>query len=69
VSGFSEAYALDNDYRTAHHGAELMVPAFGKMRAHTIAGPADGAGPTVVLQEDGLTITAFAVDHAPIRPA
>jgi ribonuclease Z len=69
VNGFSEAYALDNDYRTAHHGAALMVPAVGRMEAHTIAGPASEAGPTVVLQEDGLTITAFAVDHAPIRPA
>jgi len=69
VNGFSEAYALDNQYRTAHHGADVMVPAVGKMEAHTIAGPADGAGPSVVLQQDGLTITAFAVDHSPIHPA
>ncbi len=69
VNGFSEAYALDNGYRTAHHGADLMVPAVGKMEAHTIAGPADGAGPTVVLRENGLTVTAFAVEHAPIHPA
>ncbi len=69
VRGFSEAYALDNEYRSAHHGADLMVPAVGKLEAHTIAGPAEGAGPTVVLQQDGLTITAFAVDHSPIYPA
>jgi ribonuclease Z len=69
VNGFSEAYALDNGYRTAHHGADIMVPAVGTMEAHPIAGPAAGAGPTVVVQEDGLTITAFAVDHAPIAPA
>ena len=69
VHGFSEAYALDNDYRTLHHGADTMVPAIGKMEAHTIAGPAAGAGPTVVLQDAGLTITAFAVDHTPIQPA
>lgn len=69
VNGFSEAYALDNGYRTAHHGADVMVPAVGKMEAHPVAGPADGAGPTVVLKDQGLTITAFAVDHAPIHPA
>jgi ribonuclease Z len=69
VHGFSEAYALDNDYRTAHHGADVMVPAVGKMEARPVAGPAAGGAPAVVLQEDGLTITAFAVDHAPIHPA
>lgn len=69
VHGFGEAYALDNEYRTAHHGADMMVPAVGRMEAHPIPGPADGAGPTVVLQQDGLTVTAFAVDHTPIRPA
>ena len=69
VNGFAEAYALDNGYRTAHHGADVMVPAVGKMEAHTIAGPAEGGGPTVMLQDGDLTITAFAVDHAPIHPA
>jgi ribonuclease Z len=69
VAGFSEAYALDTGYRIAHHGADLMVPEVGRMQANPIAGPASGAGPTVVLEQDGLTITAFAVTHTPVEPA
>ena len=69
VAGFAEAYALDSGYRTAHHGAALLPPDVGRMQAEVIAGPAEGAGPTVVLQESGLTITAFAVNHKPVIPA
>jgi ribonuclease Z len=69
VAGFNEAYALDSGYRVAHHGRELLPPEVGVMEARVIAGPAEGAGPTVVLEEAGLTIQAFAVNHAPVRPA
>ncbi len=69
VAGFTEAYALDSGYRIAHHGAALLPPDVGRMQARVIAGPAEGAGPTVVLQEGGLTITAFAVNHKPVVPA
>jgi len=69
VAGFTEAYALDSGYRTAHHGAALLPPDVGRMQAQVIAGPAEGAGPTIVIQEGGLTITAFAVNHKPVVPA
>lgn len=69
VAGFAEAYAVDSGYRTAHHGAALLPPDVGRMRAQVIAGPAEGRGPTVVLQEGGLTVTAFAVNHEPVIPA
>lgn len=69
VAGFSEAYALDSGYRTAHHGAELLPPDVGRMEAHVVPGPAERGGSDVVLDEDGMTITAFAVKHPPIRPA
>lgn len=69
VAGFTEAYALDSEYRTAHHGAALLPPEVGRMDPQVIAGPAAGAGPAVVLQEEGLTITAFAVNHKPVIPA
>jgi ribonuclease Z len=69
VAGFSEAYALDSGYRVAHHGAELLPPEAGRMQAHPIPGPADGAGPTVVLEDGGLVITAFLVHHDPVKPA
>ncbi len=63
VAGFEEAYALDTGYRIAHHGAELMDPAKGRMEARSV--PAAG----VVLEENGLTVTAFAVEHDPVKPA
>ncbi|MBI1814036.1 MAG: MBL fold metallo-hydrolase [Deltaproteobacteria bacterium] len=69
VAGFTEAYALDSGYRTAHHGAALLPPDVGRLEAVVIAGPAEGAGPTVVVREGGLTITAFAVNHQPVSPA
>jgi len=69
VAGFGEAYALDSGYRVAHHGAELLPPDVGRMEAHPIPGPANGAGPTVVLEDDGLVVTAFLVHHDPVKPA
>jgi len=57
VAGFAEAYALDSGYRTAHHGAAFLPPDVGRMEAQVIAGPAESAGPTVVLQEGDLTVT------------
>ena len=66
VAGFSEAYALDSQYRIAHHGADFLPPAAARMEAHVIPIP---SGPTLAVQEGGLEIRAFAVNHAPVRPA
>jgi ribonuclease Z len=69
VSGYSEAYALDSAYRTAHHGPVVMNPERGRMEAkpfEVVPGEASG---TVVLEENGLVVRAFLVDHAPIKPA
>jgi ribonuclease Z len=68
VAGFNEAYALDVVYRAAHHGADFMPPAVGVMSAQPIAF-SEGAASAVVHEADGLRITAFLVDHAPISPA
>ncbi len=69
VAGFSEAYALDRSYRTAHHGPEVMNPEKGMMEAKPFdVDEKDPAG-TVVLAENGLVVHAFLVDHAPIKPA
>ncbi len=66
VAGFNAGYATDNTYRIAHHGAEVVPPS----GAGGIARPFDMAGlATVVLERDGLRITAFKVDHEPIEPA
>lgn len=66
VAGFNEAYALDNGYRTAHHGPAIMPPAGagGIALPFTIA-----AAPVVVVDADGVKITAFRVNHAPVDPA
>jgi ribonuclease Z len=61
VHGFLEAYALDTDYRVAHHGEHF---ARDGMKADVRE-----VEPGVVYDEDGLTIRMFGVDHAPIEPA
>lgn len=69
VQGFNLAYTLDKGYRIAHHG-EQTVPASGsggEARPFTLA--PDSTDGQVVLQQDGLTVTAFPVDHTPIFPA
>lgn len=62
VAGFNEAYALDTGYRVAHHGADFLQPEAEKMVAHPVE-------PGVILDQDGLRITAFAVPHKPVVPA
>jgi ribonuclease Z len=69
VNGFNGAYALDRTYRVAHHGATILPPsgAGGVARPFTLVDESDAS--QIVLQQGGLTITAFAVDHHPVFPA
>jgi ribonuclease Z len=69
VAGFEEAYALDAGYRTRHHGAELLPEATGRLEARTIPAPARDAASWPVFEEDGLRVSAFSVDHDPVKPA
>lgn len=62
VAGFNEAFALDYGYRVAHHGAAMLPLELAVLEARTMA-----AG--VVLDQGGLVVTAFPVDHAPVAPA
>jgi len=75
VGGFAQAYALDEGYRVAHHGAALLPPAKWEMQPIVVkidtpvgVSPCVG-GSATVLEENGLKVTAFTVDHAPIAPA
>ncbi|MDB5469103.1 MAG: beta-lactamase domain protein [Caulobacter sp.] len=68
AAGFSEAYAIDNGYRTAHHGAAVAPPSGGGFAAQPFAMP-QGQGSVVVLDDGGLRVTAFRVDHGPVEPA
>jgi ribonuclease Z len=66
--GFDTAYRQDYGYRVAHHG-EAVVPRSGAgARAVAFALPADGAG-EVLIDRDGVRVTAFRVDHDPVEPA
>ena len=68
VDGFNQAYGLDAVYRHAHH-SDLVAPLSGKgMSAAEFTPPAMGETITVFEQE-GLTVTAFSIDHAPVSPA
>jgi ribonuclease Z len=68
VSGFNTAYAQDARYRNAHHG-ETVAPLAGHgMIATEWPLPPPGEA-TTVLERDGVRVTLFAVDHAPVSPA
>lgn len=69
VEGFNKAYSLDSGYRIAHHSREIMPPtgAGGIARPFTL-GPEEDAS-VVVVDKDGVKITAFKVDHRPVVPA
>jgi ribonuclease Z len=68
VAGFQEAYALDTRYRIDHHGADFLPEDRGRMQAIAFVAP-PGSAPVPVLEEGGLKITAFSVDHQPVVPA
>ncbi|WP_334164390.1 MBL fold metallo-hydrolase [Phenylobacterium sp.] len=73
VAGFNEAYRLDQGYRTAHHGAQVMPAATWPLVAHPVAltgPPTPARDRTAVVLDDGtLRITAIELDHGPIQPA
>ncbi len=68
VEGINTAYAADARYRVAHHGEDIMPPSGIGGVAQPFALPTDEAE-QIVYDQDGLTITAFAVNHEPVVPA
>ena len=67
VDGFNRIYALDYNYRTAHHGESLFPPETTGADARLILDPA--ATGSIIYEENGVTVTAYTVDHSPILPA
>lgn len=62
TDGLTAAFRLDSTYRIAHHGEATIPPSgFG------LVGTA--VAPGVVYDRNGVRITAFLVNHAPISPA
>ncbi len=68
VEGLNAAYAADVSYRITHHGADIMPPSGAGGEAQPFAMP-QGAEQRLIYDANGLTITAFAVDHRPVSPA
>lgn len=68
LAGFNEAYTADRGYRTAHHGDAVVSPGGFGGQALPFELPAD-SGRVVLLKAADLEIVAFAVDHAPVKPA
>jgi len=68
VKGFNMAYSLDTQYRIAHHGPEVTPPSGAGGMARTFHLPADKKA-MVIIDADGLKVTAFEVDHRPVKPA
>jgi ribonuclease Z len=66
IAGFNAAYAADNGYRVAHHGAEIVPPQGAGATAIPFALEGDSA---VVFDDGGVKVTAFRVDHTPVEPA
>ena len=67
VEGFNIAYATDKGYRVAHHG-EAIAPSSG-FGGTAVPFELDAAGNAIVLNEGGLTIEAFKVEHDPVEPS
>ncbi|MBX9795386.1 MBL fold metallo-hydrolase [Sphingomonas sp.] len=62
AAGFNQAYSIDRDYRIAHHGPKVVPPSGYGLAARPVP-------PGVVFAADGLVVTAFLVDHGPVKPA
>jgi ribonuclease Z len=69
VEGFNKAYEQDKAYRVAHHGEGTVPPSGAGGVARPFVLPEGEQARLTVLQEDGVTITAFSVDHSPVEPA
>lgn len=69
VEGFNLAYSLDSGYRVAHHGSVTAPPsgAGGTAKPFNLSIEEDAS--VVVIDDEGLKVTAFKVNHAPVSPA
>jgi len=67
VAGFNQAYALDAQYRTEHHGAKFLPIDAAPLVPVVVTMNAGGTAP--VFDENGLKVTAIKVHHDPVKPA
>src|SRR3990167_7254428 len=69
VAGFNAAYRIDGTYRTAHHGVDIANPEGRGGAPVPILMPIGPGGQAVVLDQDGVTVPAFRVNHQPVESA
>lgn len=73
VAGFNEAYALDGDYRSAHHGNGFLPREVSGMQAHVVAMPGEddrrNTRTTKAYVDGDFKVTAIEINHSPVRPA
>jgi|SaaInl5LU_22_DNA_1037371.scaffolds.fasta_scaffold01694_13 ribonuclease Z len=67
ANGINEAFGLDYDYRTGHHGEDILPRAAAGYVATPIL--ASETGLTEIINNDGLVVSVFKVSHPPIEPA
>jgi ribonuclease Z len=65
ITGLNEAYAIDQGYRLAHHGPEIMPPSGAGMDPREFAMPLNDGETIELYNKDGVRILVFRVDHAP----
>ncbi len=58
---------IENKHRVVHHGDHIMDVSKARAIAHEFKNVQGGK--EIIYNQDGITITAFDVDHAPIEPA
>jgi ribonuclease Z len=68
AEGFARAYQFDVRYRVAHHGAAVVPPEGAGFAPHPFTTPAPGAA-LVLIERDGIRVSAFRVEHEPVVPA
>lgn len=67
VAGFNMAYGPDRSYREAHHTTQIMPPSGGFSAAQEFTVPSVNG--QIILDNKGLKVTAFPVNHSPVDPA
>ncbi|MEM7117590.1 MAG: MBL fold metallo-hydrolase [Chloroflexota bacterium] len=68
VAGFAAVYRLDNIYRNAHHGEEIMPLSGAGAESKQFDVASDGSM-SVVYDEHNIIVKTFEVNHDPAKPA
>ncbi len=67
IASVNDFLEIDNSYRLAHHGIEVMDTTYADGIANEFIVKQDSY--KVIYEKDGIKITAFDVTHEPIEPA